>query len=55
MQMDVANDEVAQRPGGRIKLFGMERAMEDEEEVGVEVGGEEGRWHQEAPPPRWQE
>lgn len=26
MQMDVANDEVAQRPGGRIKLFGMERA-----------------------------
>lgn len=49
MQMDFANDEVPQRPGRRIKLFRMETALEEEEDMGSGGGGE----HPESPPPHW--
>lgn len=44
MQMNVANDEVPQKPGRRIKLFGMRSAVEEEvERSGGGGEGEEGR------------
>lgn len=46
MQMDVANDEVPQRPGRRIKRFRMETAVKEEEEGSRGGGeGEEGGGH----------
>lgn len=51
MQMDAANDEVAQRPDGRIKLLGMERWAAEVGGCGLGKGREGG--DQEAPPPRW--
>lgn len=52
MQM-YANDEIAQTPGGRLKLFGMRGPGKRRRVMGRMERGADPFRHQEVPPPHW--